>query len=105
MRDPNYLDIVLWIFRRLFRFRIVGESMNPTLLHGDQVLVRKTKEFSVGDVVVARHPYKKELIIKRVAKIENDDILFVGDNTDSTDSRHFGNVKRTAIIGKVIANI
>ncbi|PZD72658.1 Signal peptidase I [Acaryochloris thomasi RCC1774] len=69
---PNLFEFGLWLFRRRFRFRVVGLSMMPTLYPGDEVLVNHHAYRSslpiVGDLVVAEHPERPGLkIVKRVA--------------------------------------
>lgn len=58
---------------------VKGNSMYPTLKDGQQLIVLKTKDFKVGDIVVARHP-KYGLIVKRVGKIEGNMVYLISDN-------------------------
>jgi nickel-type superoxide dismutase maturation protease len=79
-----------------------GESMRPALEPGDRLLVVRLRP-RVGDVVALRHD--GGTIVKRVAAIDDvDDTLQVlGDNAGaSTDSRTFGSVPRTSIIGRAV---
>lgn len=60
-----------------------------------------------GDLVIARHPFRPDLrLIKRVIAVRDDDTyLLMGDNPEagaSTDSRSFGAVPPSHILGKVI---
>jgi len=59
----------------------------------------------VGDVVLARHPHEPERrVIKRVAAVSEAGIELRGDNPDlSADSRDYGPVERSAVLGKVVA--
>ena len=41
--------------RRLLLIDVVGDSMSPTFADGDRLLVRRTRRFRVGDVVIAHH--------------------------------------------------
>lgn len=41
--------------RRLLVIDVVGDSMSPVYDHGDRLLVRRTRRFRVGDVVIAHH--------------------------------------------------
>ena len=51
-------------------FQVAGDSMLPALKAGDLVLVNPRAEFAVGEIVIARHPFKKSVkIIKRIAEI------------------------------------
>jgi len=58
---------------------VKGNSMYPTLKDGQQLIVLKTKDFKVGDIVVAKHP-EYGLIVKRVGKIEGDMVYLMSDN-------------------------
>jgi len=81
--------------------------MNPTLKDGEVVLVDREAEIAVGDIVVARHPFGHNEIVKRIERInERGHYFLVGDNLDdSDDSRHFGAVTREYIKGKVVARM
>jgi nickel-type superoxide dismutase maturation protease len=82
--------------------------MAPHLHPGDEVLVDphayRQKAPRPGDVVLAQHPYRRDLkLVKRV-----EDVLDVGryrlrgDNpSESTDSRTFGTIPRSHILGRV----
>ncbi len=58
---------------------VKGDSMYPTLKDGQQLIVLKTKDFKIGDIVVAKHP-TYGLIVKRVGKIEGNRVYLVSDN-------------------------
>jgi nickel-type superoxide dismutase maturation protease len=86
------------------RFVVVdGASMRPSLDPGDRVLVLALRA-RVGDVVAVRDPRdERRTLIKRVRSIDGDDIEIVGDNSDaSTDSRTFGPVPRSHVLGRVV---
>ncbi len=92
----------------LARFRISDGSMEPGLRAGDYVLVNRwayrSRSPSVGDVVVLRHPREAAIhIVKRVSALPGPEQVFVvGDNADmSEDSRVFGPVDRSLIVGRV----
>lgn len=80
--------------------------MLPALKPGQDVLCFNWaylwKNPKIGDVVVIN--LKGEDMIKRVRQISSDRGIFVqGDNgKESTDSRSFGAVDKSEIIGKVI---
>ena len=112
------------IFRRLKTnlqwFIIDGKSMHPTLKPGDLVLVNKStyqnKNVQRGDIVAFRLD-KNKILIKRIIGVPGDILnTFNGNNTplsednyflegdnkfDSFDSRKFGPVQSSSIIGKV----
>ncbi len=84
------------------RFTVHGNSMLPALRPGQDVLVSCWFfKLKVGDLVVFKKDGKD--MIKRVEKIRNSEFFCQGDNKKkSTDSRHFGWIKISEIIGKVI---
>lgn len=85
----------------LYLRRIVGDSMAPTLKNGQIVLAVQTWRPQLGDAVIVRHGKLEK--IKRLAKIRPGKIYVLGDNqANSTDSRSFGWLDKTAIKAKVI---
>lgn len=81
--------------------RVVGSSMLPTLRDGQIVIVRLTRNFTVGDVVTAYVSGKD--VIKRITKIKDGKVYLEGDNLKhSTDSRSFGWLSDQYIEGKVV---
>lgn len=76
--------------------------MFPTLKKGQDILsVNWFYKVRTGDLVVIKINGKE--MVKRVQKIAGDHIFVKGDNMgESTDSRHFGPVRKDQIIGKVI---
>ena len=77
--------------------------MEPALREGDWVLVlppRRTPR--AGDVVLVRDPREhSRLLLKRVAKVKADGVVVAGDRSDhSTDSRHFGEVPHSLVLGR-----
>lgn len=106
--ETGYGELLLLILRRRKRFKITGKSMLPSLKPGDEILIDPYLYHQrlprVGEIVVAIHPRKNELtIVKRIRTINEDGSYFVtGDNTlASTDSRDWGTIKLSDIIGKV----
>lgn len=77
--------------------------MHPTFKNGEIVLVNKlvyrfTKP-KLNDIVVVKNSLD---LIKRIKKINGKSYFVVGDNLKfSTDSRHFGWISKSQIIGKV----
>ena len=82
--------------------RVAGDSMIPTLNQGDLVIgTRPFKRLSVGTVVIIRHNGLEK--IKRIAKIDSDQLFVVGDNqTHSTDSRSFGWLPISTVVARII---
>ncbi|BAZ98612.1 MULTISPECIES: S24/S26 family peptidase [Methanothermobacter] len=58
---------------------VSGDSMYPTLKDGQDLIVLKTDRYTVGDIVIARHP-EYGLIVKRVGKIEPERVYLMSDN-------------------------
>ncbi|HEX6061799.1 MAG TPA: nickel-type superoxide dismutase maturation protease [Candidatus Limnocylindria bacterium] len=88
----------------LFRVAVAGQSMEPTFRDGDWLLVRRLRRPPrPGEVVVATDPREpKRLLVKRVRSIAPDGVTIEGDHADpaaSTDSRQFGPIPPTAVLG------
>jgi signal peptidase I len=64
---------------------VAGNSMEPGMHLGDLVILRRTSDYEVGDVVTYRHP-EIGPIIHRVIAREGDRYLFQGDNNGWVDS-------------------
>ena len=93
-------------FREIFL--VQGDSMLPGLKDGDVVLVDPYAAPRIGDVVLARHPFKKSVqIIKRIKEISPEGRYFlVGDNAgESTDSRTFGAIPAKDVLGKAVCRL
>lgn len=72
--------------------------MNPALWDGQVIIGVSGRDVSVGDIVVVAHE-KKELI-KRLIHIDTNRVWIEGDNvSSSTDSRHFGWITKSDILG------
>ena len=88
--------------------------MVPTLMPGDWALAVARRRFRRGDIVVVEHPGRPGYeMVKRITGLPKerigdrtlaDDELWVeGDREDaSTDSRHFGPVRREQVKAKVV---
>jgi signal peptidase I len=99
------LGVAGWVAkRRLLRLEVEGVSMVPVLAPGDRILVLRTDQVAVGDIIVCSDPDGGEgTLIKRVSGIDRNSVRVEGDNFGaSRDSRHFGPVPRSAIIGRVL---
>lgn len=104
----NWTQRLLFALGKRRAFRIEGDSMLPGLPSGEAVLIVPNASIQVGDVVVARHPFKKSTrIVKRVSHLDGDlRCALAGDNpAESSDSRSFGMVSLQDILGKVVARL
>lgn len=79
--------------------------MLPHYRHGEYLLGLRWFRPRVGRVVIARHQDGKPLL-KRIAKLDADRAWIMGDNvTASTDSRHFGPLRREQLEAAIIARL
>lgn len=72
---------------------VSGTSMVPTLKDGQSIIVLKTKDYKVDDIVVATHP-NYGLIVKRLKKIEENRVYLMSDNRNVeyfTTEKNLGN--------------
>ncbi len=112
LSESSNWELLLWLLRKRKRFKVMGNSMLPSLKPGEEILVnlsayRKSLP-QVGDVVVAIHPDRPNFeIVKRVKIIkENGYCFLIGDNAlESSDSRSFGFVNLENLIGKVTSRL
>ena len=80
--------------------------MEPSLAAGDRLLVVRRLLAAprpvVGDLVVFHDPDEPDrLLVKRVAVLAGPSVEVLGDNSDaSRDSRRFGPIPLTGIIGR-----
>ena len=96
-----------WIAARLaratVRVDVVGQSMLPTLSPGDRLLVRRSRRIHEGDIVAFADPQEpSRTLVKRVSSIDGANFVVLGDNRGaSRDSRAFGEVAMSQVIGRV----
>ena len=95
----------------IWRVAVAERSMEPALHPGDWLFARRTiragRSLRVrpGQVVVARHPGRPELLlVKRAARREPGGWWLASDNPDAgaVDSRAFGPVSPGLIEGRVL---
>jgi nickel-type superoxide dismutase maturation protease len=99
--------LLLLVGRRKM-FRVEGNSMIPTLKEGDIVLIDPNARLQTGEIVLADHPYKKNVkMLKRFSGFtETAELILIGDNAqESTDSRTFGSVPRICFKGIVTSRL
>ena len=63
---------------------VSGTSMLPTLQEGDLVVVRRARNYAVGDVV-AYPSSRGPLVIHRILGLEGEEFTFQGDNNNFVD--------------------
>jgi nickel-type superoxide dismutase maturation protease len=81
--------------------------MEPTFRDGDWLLVRRLRRAPrAGELVVATDPREPErLLVKRVRAVAGDRVTVQGDHADpaeSTDSRQFGPIPGSAVVGRPV---
>lgn len=81
---------------------VAGDSMQPTISDGSIVIFERwEQERKEGDIVIVK--MEEGQIIKRIDEIEGNQIYLLGDNLkESVDSRTFGLVNQSQIVGKVV---
>jgi nickel-type superoxide dismutase maturation protease len=93
------------------RVAVEGNSMEPTLLVGDRLLVLarpwgSPARLFVGDIVAVADPrLATRILVKRIASIDRSagTVDVRGDAPDaSTDSRQFGPVPLASVLGRVV---
>lgn len=57
---------------------VAGTSMVPTLKNGELIIIQKTQEINIGDIVVSKHP-NYNLIVKRVGAINGSQVYLMSD--------------------------
>ena len=90
----------------IWRAKVTERSMEPALRPGDCLLIRRTRRIRPGQVVIARHPERPEmLLVKRAARQADEGWWLESDNPEAgaVDSRRFGVVPGPLIEGRVLA--
>ena len=105
------IAFVCVVGRAVRRVEVVGDSMAPTMMAGDRlvVLAQRFGRFKwpeVGDVVAVADPRDpSRTLVKRVASVDRaaGTLELLGDNpAASTDSRTFGPVPVASVVGRAI---
>lgn len=83
---------------------VAGDSMLPAFEPGDRLLIVPVAGAVAGQVVAVRDPRQPDrILVKRVRAVTPEGVDVRGDNPSaSTDSRHFGPVESTAIVGRIV---
>ena len=89
----------------LTRVKVAERSMEPALRPGDWLLVRRTHHIRPGQIVLARHPARQDLLlVKRAARRTHDGWWLESDNPDSDGGRQppLRRVPEALIEGRVL---
>ena len=78
------------------KIKLVGTSMQPTLIAGDELTLEPVEAVAVGDVVLFR--YRGRHILHRIVAIEGERITMRGDNCVTTEE-----VGRMDVVAKLVA--
>ncbi|MHB8244599.1 MAG: S26 family signal peptidase [Acidimicrobiales bacterium] len=94
--------LVRW--RPAFRVTVEGPSMMPVLAPGDGLVAVRLPLLEPGDIVVIVDPDDEaRILVKRVAGLGSKTIEVAGDNSAvSRDSRSFGEIPRSSVLGRVV---
>ncbi len=97
---------LLRTFSPVIKYQVIGKSMEPTFQEGSMLLACRIayhlSDPKPGHAVAMRDPRTKQVLLKRINRKENGKFFVTGDNqTESTDSRQFGWIKRRDILAKV----
>ena len=103
----SFIESLLFFILPISKYKIFGHSMYPTFCEGDIVLINKLsfvfQKPRLKDIVAVKDPRDGKILIKRIARIQDNQYFVEGDNKlHSTDSREFGMLKKRDIVGKVI---
>ena len=91
----------------IYKYKIQGNSMEPTIAAGETILVNRMaywfRDPKKNEIIALYDPRDDKILVKRITKKSGTSFFVQGDNKKaSTDSRVFGMIGKSAIIGKVI---
>jgi nickel-type superoxide dismutase maturation protease len=89
----------------IWRVKVTERSMEPALRPGDWLLALRTRRIRPGQVVLARHPQRPDLLlVKRAAGRVDGGWWLASDNpaAGAVDSARFGAVPVPLIEGRVL---
>ncbi|MFC5180507.1 S26 family signal peptidase [Actinomadura harenae] len=113
--------------RNLILTTVDGDSMEPSLHSGDRVLIRRTRRARRGQITLLLSDHDVLLLKRTVAvtgdqvpkewseidmkslagtTVPPDTVIVLGDNRPSSyDSRHFGHVRRSRVVGVLLTRV
>jgi nickel-type superoxide dismutase maturation protease len=89
----------------IWRVKVTERSMEPALRPGDWLLALRTRRIRPGQIVLARHPRRPELLlVKRAAGRVDGGWWLASDNpaAGAVDSARFGPVPAEKIVAVVL---
>jgi nickel-type superoxide dismutase maturation protease len=100
----SLVGAALLVLAGLQRVVVRGDSMLPGLSAGDRLILIPPRRLRPGAVVALTDPRRSSrILVKRVAALEGGRVTVLGDNpAASTDSRVFGAVPISAVLGRAI---
>jgi nickel-type superoxide dismutase maturation protease len=108
---PLAIALAAGLWRSVRRVEVTGSSMSPTLVPGDRLVVvapplGPAPWPAPGEIIAIRDPrLAGRILVKRVAATHRPSgtLVVEGDNRQaSTDSRSFGTLPRSSIVGRVV---
>ena len=77
---------------------VMSDSMKPTFDKGDKIVVKKQKDYEVGDIITYIDN-DKNLITHRIIEKYEDGFITKGDNNNTEDKEK---VRKNQVLGKII---
>lgn len=82
---------------------VLTGSMEPTISVNDLLIVEKTNDYVVGDIVV--YESGNSLVVHRIMEINGDTVITAGDKNYAQDGSLDKPIKMSAISGEVVGTI
>ena len=78
--------------------KVMSNSMNPTIEKGNRIIIKKQKDYVIGDIITYINEDGNLITHRIIEKYENE-FITKGDNNNTEDK---GQIKIEQVIGKVI---
>lgn len=85
----------IYIFNHSY-LEVLSGSMNPTIKKGNVIIIKKSNNYEIGDIVTYR--YKSSFITHEIIKKNNDEIITKGTANKTEDNA----INKSDIVGKVV---